>query len=89
MQSAFMKELDEFVIVYSDDVPLYSRSRGEHYRHSRIVLQRMRDAPFFVKLSKWGLVVQRVRYLGLLIEPGRVGPDPDNVAALNNEIEGP
>lgn len=51
MQSVFVKELEESVIVYLDDVLVYPKSLGEHAKHLRIVLQRMRDARLFVKLS--------------------------------------
>jgi hypothetical protein len=43
MNSVFMNELDEFVVVFIDDIPIYSKSEAEHAKHLRIVLQRLRE----------------------------------------------
>ncbi|PHJ17658.1 retrotransposon ty3-gypsy subclass, partial [Cystoisospora suis] len=82
MQNTFMKELDEYVVVYLDDVLIYSKTKELHYDHLKNVLQRMRDARLFVGLSKCELVTQIVQYLGFVIEPGGVGPDPEKVEAV-------
>ncbi|PHJ17715.1 retrotransposon ty3-gypsy subclass [Cystoisospora suis] len=82
MQNTFMKELDEYVVVYLGDVLVYSKTKEVHYDHLRVVLQRMRDARLFVGLSKCELVTQKVQYLGFVIEPGGVGPDPEKVQAV-------
>ncbi|PHJ19523.1 retrotransposon ty3-gypsy subclass [Cystoisospora suis] len=82
MQNTFMKELDEYVVVYLDDVLVYSKTKDLHYDHLRVVLQRMRDARLFVELSKCELVPQKVQYLGFVIEPGGVGADPGKVQAV-------
>jgi hypothetical protein len=43
MNSVFMNELDKFVVVFIDDILIYSKSEAEHAKHLRIVLQRLRD----------------------------------------------
>jgi hypothetical protein len=50
--SVFMKELDKFVVVFIDDVLIYSKNEAEHVKHLRIVLQRLRDHKFYAKFSK-------------------------------------
>jgi hypothetical protein len=43
MNSVFMQELDKFVVVFIDDILLYSKSMDEHEEHLRIILQRLRE----------------------------------------------
>jgi hypothetical protein len=43
MNSVFMNELDKFVVVFIDDILMYSKNEAEHAKHLRIVLQRLRD----------------------------------------------
>lgn len=50
MRNVFMKELDESVVVYLDDISVYSESKELHFQHLSIVFQRMREARLFVKL---------------------------------------
>jgi hypothetical protein len=45
MKSVFMNELDKFVVVFIDDILIYSKSKAEHMKHLRIVLQRLRKPP--------------------------------------------
>ena len=43
MNKIFMEELDKFVVVFIDDILIYSRSEEEHEQHLRVVLDRLRD----------------------------------------------
>jgi DNA replication protein DnaC len=43
MNSVFMNELDKFVVVFIDDILIYSKNEAEHAKHLHIVLQRLRD----------------------------------------------
>ena len=43
MNSVFMPELDKFVVVFIDDILIYSKNEAEHEQHLRIALQRLRD----------------------------------------------
>lgn len=82
MQSIFIKELDEFVVVYLDDVLVYSKTREEHLRHLELVLKRVQEHKLFLQLPKCEIVTQRVNYLGFVIEPGKVSADPGKVEAI-------
>jgi hypothetical protein len=52
MNSVFMDYLDKFVVVFIDDILIYSQNEQEHEEHLRKVLQRLRDGQLYAKLSK-------------------------------------
>jgi hypothetical protein len=52
MNSIFMPELDKFVMVFIDDILVYSKSMEDHEEHLRVVLQRLRDPQLYAKFSK-------------------------------------
>jgi hypothetical protein len=54
MNSVFMLELDKFVVVFINDILIYSRSMKEHEEHLQIVLQRLREHRLYAKFSKCG-----------------------------------
>jgi hypothetical protein len=52
MNSVFMNELDKFVVVFIDDILIYSKNEAEHVKHLHIVLQRLRDHKLYAKFAK-------------------------------------
>jgi hypothetical protein len=52
MNSVFMDYLDQFVVVFIDDIQVYSQNEQDHEEHLRKVLQRLRDCQLYTKLSK-------------------------------------
>jgi hypothetical protein len=52
MNNVFMEELNKFVIVFIDDILVYSRSAEEYGQHLRIVLGKLRDHQLYTKFSK-------------------------------------
>jgi hypothetical protein len=52
MNSIFMPELDKFVVVFIDDILIYSKTKEDHANHIRVVLQRLRDHRLYAKFSK-------------------------------------
>jgi hypothetical protein len=53
MNSVFMPELDIFVVVFIDDILIYSKTKEEHAEHLRIVLSRLREHQLYAKFSKY------------------------------------
>jgi hypothetical protein len=52
MNKVFMEYLDKFVVVFIDDIVVYSRSEEEHEEHLHLVLQKLRDHKLYAELSK-------------------------------------
>jgi hypothetical protein len=60
--SVFMTELDKFVVVFIDDILIYSKNEEKHAKHLRIVLQRLRDHKLYAKFSKCEFWLKSVKY---------------------------
>jgi hypothetical protein len=67
MNSVFMPELDKFVMVFIDDILIYSRSMEEHEEQLRIVLQRQRDDQLYAKFGKCEFWIKEVPFLGHVV----------------------
>ena len=64
MNLVFMPELDKFVVVFIDDILIYSKNEEDHAQHFRIVLQRLRDHHLYAKFSKCEFWLDSVKFLG-------------------------
>ena len=79
MNRVFQPYLDQFVVVFVDDILIYSQSEVEHEDHLRIVLQLLRDHQLYAKFSKCEFWLTEVSFLGhvvsasgVLVNPGKV-----------------
>jgi hypothetical protein len=79
MNSVFMNKLDKFVVVFIDDILIYSKSEAEHAKHLRIVLQRLRDHKLYAKFSKCEVWLDSVKFLGHTISKDGISMDPSKV----------
>jgi hypothetical protein len=64
MNSVFMQELDKFMVVFIDDILVYSENEEEHVEHLKIVLSRLREHQLYAKFSKYELWLKKVPFLG-------------------------
>jgi hypothetical protein len=80
MNSVFMDYLDKFVVVFIDDILIYSQSEEEHVDHLRMVLQRLREHQLYAKLSKCEFWINEVLFLGHIINKDGLAVDPKKVA---------
>jgi len=79
MNSIFMSELDKFVMVFIDDILIYSENEEDHAKHLRIVLQRLRDHQLYAKFSKCKFWLDTVKFLGHTISSACIAVDPSKV----------
>jgi hypothetical protein len=84
MNSVFMPELDKFVVVFIDDILVYSKNEGEHTEHLHIVLQRLRDHRLYAKLSKCDFWLREIKFLGHTISQDGISVDPEKVQEVMN-----
>ncbi|XP_043813425.1 uncharacterized protein LOC122721247 [Manihot esculenta] len=84
MNRVFKPYLDSFVIVFIDNILVYSRSKEEHEMHLRIVLQILRNKQLYAKLSKCEFWLDRVVFLGHVISADEVLVDPKKIEAVVN-----
>ena len=67
MNGVFQPYLDQFVVVFVDDILIYSQSEVEHDDHLRIILQLLRDHQLYAKLSKCEFWLAEVCFLGHVV----------------------
>jgi hypothetical protein len=79
MNSVFMPELDKFVVVFIDDILIYSKNKEGHAQHICIVLTRLREHKLYTKFSKCEFWLDRVQFLGHVLTPEGVSVDPSKV----------
>jgi hypothetical protein len=79
MISVFMPELDKFMIVFIDDILVYSESEEDHAEHLRIVLTRLKDHQLYAKFSKCEFWLKTVLFLGHVLSESEISVDPSKV----------
>ena len=84
MNNVFMDYLDKFVVVFIDDILIYSQSEEEHADHLRMVLQRLREHQLYAKLSKCEFWIDEVLFLSHIINKYGLAVDPNKVADIPN-----
>jgi hypothetical protein len=79
MNSIFMPELDKFVVVFIDDILIYSKNEEEHAKHLWIVLTRLREHQLYAKFSKCAFWLEEIQFLGHILSAKGIAVDPSKV----------
>ena len=79
MHRVFQPYLDQFVVVFVDNILIYSQSEEEHEDHLRIVLQTLKEHQLYVKFSKCEFWLTEVRFLGHVVLASGVSVDLEKV----------
>ena len=82
MHRVFQPYLDQFVVVFVDDILIYSQYEEEHEDHLRVVLQLLRDHQLYAKFSKCEFWLTEVSFLGHVVSASGVSVDPEKVEAV-------
>ncbi|WMV55181.1 hypothetical protein MTR67_048566 [Solanum verrucosum] len=84
MNKVFRQYLDMFVIVFIDDILIYSRSEDDHVNHLRIVLQFIKDQQLFEKFSKCEFWLRSVAFLSHIISSNGIEIDPKKTEVVKS-----
>ena len=82
MQRVFQPYLDQFFVVFVNDILIYFKSEEDHKDHLRVVLQVLRDHQLYAKFSKCEFWLTEVKFLGHVVSASGVSIDPEKVEAV-------
>ena len=79
MNKVFMEYLDKFVVVFIDDIMVYSKNEEEHKEHLRLVLEKLREHQLYAKFSKCAFWLEEIQFLGHVLSARGIAVDPSKV----------
>jgi hypothetical protein len=82
MNAIFGKYMRKFVLIFMDDILVFSSSLEEHLEHLRLVFQTLKDNQLFLKFKKCTLAQHQISYLGHIISADGVATDPAETDAM-------
>ena len=84
MNNVFREYLDKFVVIYLDDILVYSKTKDEHVQHLRNVLSKLREHKLYAKIMKCEIMKNVVEYLGHFISDQGISVDKRKIEAVRN-----
>ena len=84
MNRMFRPNLDQFIVVFIDDILVYSRDEQEHEQHLKIVLQTLREKKLYAKLSKCDFWLKEVSFLSHIMSTEGIRVDPAKIEVVVN-----
>ncbi|GJZ28513.1 reverse transcriptase domain-containing protein [Tanacetum coccineum] len=84
MNRVCMPYLDKFVIVFIDDIFIYSKTQEEHVEHLRLVLELLKKEKLYAKFCKCEFWLREVQFLGHVINDNGIHMDPSKIEAVKN-----
>jgi hypothetical protein len=84
MNDIFREYLDDFVVIYLDDIMVFSKNPADHAKHLRIVFDILRTHKLYAQASKCHLCEDTLEFLGHIISAAGAGTDPKKVEAVQN-----
>ena len=82
MNKVFMEFLDKFVVVFIDDIFVYSKNEEEHKEHLRLVLEKLKEHQLYAKFSMCEFWLKEVGFLGHVISGEGIAVDPTKVVSV-------
>ena len=84
MNNIMHKYLDKFVVVFIDDILIYSKNEAEHKGHLRMVLQELQEQQLFAKFSKCDFFKDEIQYLGHVVTKEGISVDPEKIQEIED-----
>ena len=84
MNKVFAPYLRKFICICLDDILIFSKTREDHIAHIKIVLDTLRRAKLYAKMSKCGFFKHEVRFLGHVVGREGIRVDPTKVAVITS-----
>jgi hypothetical protein len=84
MHRIFRPFLDKFVVVFIEDILVYSKSLEEHAKHLKLILEKLREHKLYAKFSKCEFWLDEVAFLGHVVTKDGIKVDPAKVEAIAN-----
>ena len=82
MTQLFWPFIDNFVVVYFDDILIYNRTQEQHVDHLRQILHTLQAEKFYANLKKCTFCIDMIVFLGFVISSEGVSTDPKKVKAI-------
>ena len=79
MNLVFLPELDKFMVMFINDILIYSENEADHAEHLRVVLSRLREHKLFAKFSKYEFWLKKVPFLDHILSKDGISIDPSKV----------
>jgi hypothetical protein len=74
--------VDYFIVIYLNDILIYSRLGKDYYTYIRIIIERLRKHKLYIKLSKCFFDINKVEFLGFIIDSIEVKPDSNRILII-------
>ncbi|KAA0049808.1 uncharacterized protein E5676_scaffold142G00230 [Cucumis melo var. makuwa] len=84
MNQVFQEYLEKFVVVYLDDIVVYSTTMEEYRDHLQKVFQKLKENQLYVKREKCSFAQERINFLGHVIECGQIGMEEGKIAVIRD-----
>ena len=83
MNRVFKPYVDQFMVVFIDDILVYSKSMDDHVKHLRTVLQTLRDHQLYAKFSKCDFWTESAAFIGHVVTKDGIQVDPQTIEAVS------
>ena len=84
MNRIFKPILDAFVVVFINDILIFSRSKDDHEQHLRVILQTLKEKQLYEKFEKCEFWLNEITFLGHVINKDDISIEPQKVEAIGN-----